>query len=68
MPPPPRSTPTATPPCPRCNATQTVHIVYGMPDEDLMREAQRGAVKLAGCLVGDDDPRWHCRACGAEWA
>ena len=53
--------------CPKCKSAETVPIVYGLPDWDLGRAAERGELVLGGCMVTDDDPRWRCRACEADF-
>lgn len=60
--------PDAAPPsCRRCGASRTVPIVYGLPTLEIFEAAERGELRLGGCLVSGDDPAWHCKACGAEW-
>jgi len=57
--------------CPSCAKGKLVPIVYGLPMEDLMEQAQRGEVILGGCVVtqmidGDvtwGDPELGCSAC-----
>jgi len=53
--------------CEECNSIDVVPIVYGYPMEELLKEAEEGKVSLGGCCVTDDDPKWHCNACGHEW-
>jgi hypothetical protein len=40
-----------------------IPIAWGLPDEALFKDAQKGEVVLGGCVVGDHDPSWHCKAC-----
>jgi predicted RNA-binding Zn-ribbon protein involved in translation (DUF1610 family) len=49
--------------CPNCGEPRLVPIVYGFPGDSLMRLAQQGVVQLGGCIVGGDDPQFHCPAC-----
>jgi hypothetical protein len=44
-----------------------VQIVRGLPGQELMEQAERGEVILAGCIVGMNDPTWGCLECGSEW-
>jgi hypothetical protein len=38
-----------------------IPIVYGLPREKLMKKADKGKVKLGGCLVTECDPKWYCK-------
>ena len=55
--------------CPTCGNRTGARIVYGMPDVELVEQAQRGEVSLGGCLIFDGQPTWRCLhvGCGAEW-
>ena len=55
--------------CPSCGEVSGVRIVYGMPDVDLVDQAERGLVVLGGCMVEPDQPTWAClrEECRAEW-
>jgi hypothetical protein len=53
--------------CPACSSPEAVPILYGFPSEDAARDAEAGKLVLGGCVVGDDDPQWQCRACGRRW-
>jgi len=46
--------------CPTCSAGLTP-IVYGMPDQELGEAAQRGEIKLGGCVIWFDNPDFECR-------
>ena len=55
--------------CPSCGAPlKRVRILYGYPTPETEARATRGEVVLAGCLIGEDDPKWACAACGAAVA
>jgi transposase-like protein len=57
-----------TPTCPRCHSSeQVVPIIYGYPSEELFEAADRGEVKLGGCVVTGDDPQWFCKSCDYSW-
>jgi hypothetical protein len=53
--------------CPACPTGLAIPIVYGLPTEDIGRDAEAGHVELGGCVVEDDAPVWKCRACGHRW-
>lgn len=53
--------------CPSCNSNNVVPIVYGMPASELMEQAERGEVKLGGCVVTGEDPGLYCQDCGREF-
>ena len=53
-------------PCATCGEPlKRVRILYGLPTLEAEERETRGEVVLGGCLVGDDDARWACAACGA---
>lgn len=48
--------------CPVCKTSDNViPIVYGKPGRELMEKAERGEVKLGGCVVEKDAPSNHCK-------
>jgi hypothetical protein len=50
------------PVCPVCKtAEHVIPIVYGKPARELMEKAERGEVKLGGCVIDKDSPRNHCK-------
>jgi hypothetical protein len=53
--------------CPECGSENVIPIVYGKPGEELIEKAERGEVKLGGCVVTDDSPYRYCAECGNEW-
>jgi DNA-directed RNA polymerase subunit RPC12/RpoP len=53
--------------CPSCGSRKVVRIVYGMPGPDLVEAYERGEVELGGCVIGENDPEWHCKKCGHDW-
>ena len=55
------------PSCPVCASPYTIPIIYGLPGEELGRQAEEGSIALGGCVVSDDDPQWKCRACQHRW-
>jgi hypothetical protein len=59
------SAPAYLPSCPSCGSRDAIEIVYGLPDVELGRAAERGEVVLGECVIGPESPRYECRACGA---
>lgn len=54
--------------CPTCHSKENVvPIVYGYPDQTLMEEANAGKVKLGGCVIQKNNPRWFCKKCQSDW-
>jgi hypothetical protein len=55
--------------CPSCGGADVARILYGLvhSDAELNEALRRKKVVLGGCVVTDDDPKWHCNACGAEF-
>ncbi|MGV8085090.1 MAG: hypothetical protein ACP5N9_02430 [Candidatus Bilamarchaeum sp.] len=49
--------------CPKCNAkdNEVVHIVYGDPDIELVKRADRGEVYLGGCIRLKE--KNYCKKC-----
>ena len=53
--------------CPECGREDSVPLIWGLPDVEGMQLAERGLVALGGCMVPDESPVLHCRACGLDW-
>jgi hypothetical protein len=53
--------------CPKCGSLDVVPIMYGLPTQKAMDEADRGKIFLGGCCIGERDPQKHCKACGEEF-
>jgi len=53
--------------CPECGREDSVPLLWGLPDFETMRLAERGQVVLGGCMVMGEDPAFACRSCGLEW-
>lgn len=56
-----------TPKCPACGSAKVVVIVYGLPLPKAFEMEEKGLVKLGGCCIDDDSPRWHCNDCQHDW-
>ena len=56
------------PECPQCGSRENVvPIIYGYPGPELRDAAERGEVKLGGCVISGDDPRWYCKDREYSW-
>ena len=53
--------------CPTCSQRTGVDIVYGMPSEQLAKQAELGEIALGGCEIAPNQPNFRCTACGFEW-
>jgi hypothetical protein len=53
--------------CPECRREDSVPLLWGLPDFEAMRLAERGQVALGGCMVMGENPAFACRSCGLEW-
>jgi hypothetical protein len=52
--------------CPRCGAAiEPVPIAYGYPTQETFEAADRGEVRLGGCIVEPESPDFVCPACDA---
>jgi hypothetical protein len=55
-------------PCPECHKPlKLVPIEYGYPTPEAFDAERRGELVIAGCTVGEDDPKWACAACQAPF-
>ena len=50
------------PKCPE-SGSKMLEIVYGIPDSETGKKAMKGELFLGGCMVGDDNPKYHCNNC-----
>jgi hypothetical protein len=47
--------------CPICfQAKYLIPIIYGLPDDKLIKQAKRNKVVLAGCITYDNSPKYFC--------
>jgi len=53
--------------CPKCKSTRVIPIVYGLPTPEAEEEEKKGLIRLGGCIVSKEFPKWHCKNCGYEW-
>ena len=53
--------------CPKCGSSNVIKIIYGLPSYELFQDAEKGKVKLGGCIIREDNPNWYCKDCEHEW-
>ncbi len=53
------------PTCPKCNSKEVIPIIYGKPAKELIERAERGEVKLGGCVRGQMSH--FCKDCRHSW-
>lgn len=49
---------------PRCCDKAMIPILYGMPGPEMLEEAERGEIKIGGCIIEGDAPTFRCTSCG----
>lgn len=57
----------AKPICPHCKSKSVIPVVYGYPDNKLLKEAKKGNVRLEGCIVSEKPYQWYCKRCKKEF-
>ena len=50
--------------CPKCETTNPIEIVYGMPSAEMHDAAANDVIRLGGCVVDSTNPIYECRSCG----
>lgn len=53
--------------CPTCGK-KLLNIVYGMPDTETIERAKREELFLGGCMVEDNQPKYHCNNCRRSYS
>ncbi len=57
--------------CPKCKSNNVIPIMYGYPAPEAMEEAEKGNLKLGGCMIYDIDGGGmadrYCEGCENEW-
>lgn len=53
--------------CPKGHDDKLIPIVYGLPGKKLLKKAEKGKVKLGGCVVSDCNPKWFCKTHDLEF-
>jgi len=54
--------------CPNCGNTEFGEYLLGFPGVDEYWRAERGEVRLHGCVPRPGMPRWYCRRCDLDIA
>ena len=56
--------------CPYCGSDRVIPIVYGYPSMETFEEADKGNIKLGGCVVSMDGSDYiaYCKDCDASWS
>ena len=50
--------------CPNCSSAEfVVPIRYGMPGPKMQQDYYEGKIKLGGCCIEENDPKWYCNKC-----
>jgi DNA-directed RNA polymerase subunit RPC12/RpoP len=49
--------------CPRCGMKSLVRITYGEPTSDVSESEERDELRLGGCIVDENNPKWVCLEC-----
>ena len=48
--------------CPVCHKSdQVIRIVYGYPGQKMLEDAEKGIIKLGGCIIDPNNPKWYCK-------
>lgn len=47
--------------CPLGHKDEIMKIVYGLPSKKTLKKAEKGKIKLGGCIVTGCDPIWYCK-------
>ena len=54
--------------CPKCSNTKyVVPIRYGMPGPAMQQDFYEGKIKLGGCGIIENAPKWYCNKCEYEF-
>jgi len=48
--------------CPLCHKNdKVIPIIYGEPTSQIMEKAEKGEVKLGGCVMSKSNAKWYCK-------
>ncbi len=53
--------------CPKCHSKDVIEIIYGLPNDELVKKSLQGKFALGGCCVDRDNPCWTCDHCNYQW-
>jgi hypothetical protein len=59
--------PKAPPACPSCGSAEVARVLWGMPGQEMIDQAQREDIDFGGCCMTEDAPDFRCRACNTTW-
>lgn len=52
--------------CPDCGG-ELIPIVWGLPNDRLLKRAERDEIFLGGCCLPPNPPNYHCKKCDKEF-
>jgi len=55
------------PRCPKCKATDTIPILYGLPSPGWEQRVEKGRAVIGGCVVDGDEPDRECSSCHTQF-
>ncbi|MCQ2540291.1 MAG: metallophosphoesterase [Acetatifactor sp.] len=56
--------------CPKCGSKQVIPLLYGRPAAHILEEAEKGNIKLGGCMIEEVEggvPNRYCKECEHKW-
>ena len=55
--------------CPKCGSKNIAKYMYGLPvfSDELLKEIDNGKIKLGGCVIMEDAPKYHCNDCEEDF-
>ncbi len=54
--------------CSKCGSTHIGNYMYGLihPDAKLDAKIDKGEIRLGGCMISEDNPKYFCLKCGTD--
>ena len=54
--------------CTKCSSKENVvPIKYGYPGLEMQQDSHEGKIKLGGCCIEENAPKWYCNKCEHEF-
>ena len=53
--------------CPNCGSSDIWTIVHGLISDIDEKKLEKDKIKLGGCLISKNSPKWNCSDCGLLW-
>lgn len=55
--------------CPNCGERSGRPIIRGMPTGEVCEASEDGTIDvfIGGCIISEDDPKYHCSNCDTEF-